>query len=111
MGWTSGRRSRQGHAVAREHGRKGVAGEEGMFPLSQRRQGIEALQLGVDEAGMTHDHAAVGQPLEEAREQRREICRVVEFIGAGEGRIGAQPQRRGTAAESEIGRASCRERV
>src|SRR6266516_708228 len=56
------------------------------------------FSLGVDEAGMTHDDAAIGQPIEEAREQRREIRLLVEFIGAGEGRIGAQPERRGPAA-------------
>src|SRR5215467_14768710 len=99
MGWTSRARSRQGHAVAREHGWKLIAGKEGIFPLSQRRQGIEALQFCVDEAGMTHDYAAVGQTVEEAREQRREIGRIIEFVGAGEGWVGAQPQRRGTAAE------------
>ena len=75
--------------MARKHGWKLVADEEGIFPLSQRGQGIEALQFCVDEAGMTHDDAAVGQPVEEAREQRREICPIVEFVGAGEGRIGA----------------------
>jgi len=74
--------------VAREHGRKVIAGEEDIFLLSQCRQGIEALQFCIDEAGMSHDHAAVGQTVEEAREQRREIGCIVEFVGAGEGRIG-----------------------
>src|SRR5215472_4039304 len=100
MGWTSRARSRQGHAVAREHGRKLIAGEEGIFPRSQRREGIEALQFCVDETGMTHDHAAVGQPVEKARQQRSEICRLVEFVGAGEGWIAPKPQRRATVAES-----------
>ena len=48
----------------------------------------ETAQFRINKTGMTHDHAAVRQTVEEAREQRREIGRIVEFVSAGEGRIG-----------------------
>jgi hypothetical protein len=76
--------------VACERRREGIPGEVGVFLLAQGRERIEPLQFGVDEAGMTHHHAAVGQPLEEPREQRRKVRRIIELIGAGETRIGAQ---------------------
>src|SRR5262249_12265039 len=78
---------------------KSIADKKGIFLLPERRQRIEPLQFGVDEAGMTHDDAAVGQVIEKTREQRLEIRSLVEFVSSREGRIGVQPQRGGPAPE------------
>ena len=48
---------------------------------------------------MAHHQAAVRQPVEEAREQRREIRPLAEVIGTGERRVGGQAERRRAAAE------------
>src|SRR5947207_1463615 len=93
-------RSRQRYAVVREHHRKSVAGEKSIFLFPERRQRIEPLKFRIDKAGMAHDHAAVGQGIEEAREQRGEVRARIERIGAGEGRIRAQSSRRGPPPKS-----------
>src|SRR5581483_1038506 len=93
---TSGER----HALRGEQVRKRALREERIFALTQMRQRVEPLQLGVDEARVAHDHAAVRQALEEAREQRREIRRRGVVVGAGEARIGAQAKPLRAAAEA-----------
>jgi hypothetical protein len=50
-----------------QHPREGIAAEESMFFLAQRREWIEPLQFGVDKAWMAHDHAAVRKPVKKAR--------------------------------------------
>src|SRR5262245_65728747 len=92
-------RLRQRAAVAREQAGERFIGEEGVLLLTQGRQRIEPLQLGIDEAWVAHDHAAVRQLFEKAREHGREIRLVAELVGAREGRIGANAERRGTAPE------------
>src|SRR5215470_7442500 len=49
---------------------------------------------------MTHHHAAVRQPIEKLRKGIGKIRLVAERVGAGEGRIGAYPERRRAATEA-----------
>ena len=42
--------------------------EKRVFPFALMRERVEPLQFGIDQAGMTHDQPAVGQPGQEARE-------------------------------------------
>src|SRR6516164_1396943 len=80
--------------------RKCINAKIGVFALAQDRQRVELAKLGVDEAGMTHDHAAVGEPIEKAGKQDREIDVVAEFIGASETRISFHSKRGGAPAEA-----------
>ena len=50
---------------------------------------------------MAHDQPAVRQPGEKPREDRGEVGRVVEIIGAGEGRIGGDAKPPRLAAEAQ----------
>src|SRR5262245_44504976 len=59
-------RSRQADAMAGQQCREAVVGEKRVLLLAQGGERIEPLQFGIDEAGMTHHQAAVGQPVEEA---------------------------------------------
>ena len=79
--------------------RKCIAAEKGIFALAQDRQRIEPAKLGIDEAGMTHDQAAVGEPIEKAGKQGREIDVVPELVCAGETRIGLHSERSGAPAK------------
>src|SRR5436305_164221 len=80
--------------------RKCITAEKGIFALAQDRQRIELAELGIDEARMTHDKAAVGEPIEKAGKQGRKIDVVAEFIGASETRIGFRSNRGGAPAEA-----------
>ena len=86
--------------MARKQARKAVLSKERVFLLPQGGERIELLQLRVDEAWMTHHHAAVWQPVEKVWKGRSKVRLVSERVGAGEGRIGAHAKRGGTAAEA-----------
>ena len=79
----------KGDAVRRQHLRKAVSGEKGVFAFAQGRKRIEPLQLRIHKAGMTHHHASVAQAVEKARKQLGEIRIIMELISPGEGRVGA----------------------
>src|SRR5215510_10940715 len=91
---------RQRDAVTRQQGGEGILHEKRVFLLPQGGKRIELLELRVDEARVTHHHAAVREPVEKLRKGIRKIRLVAKRISAREGRIGAHAQRRRAAAEA-----------
>src|ERR1700730_15131171 len=98
-GETHGRASGQRYAMARQQVRKCFPHPKGLVAVPQRGGRIEPRQLGIHEAGVTHDQTAIRQLVEETGKQGGKIGVVVEFIGPRKGRIGAQAARAGALLE------------
>ena len=58
-------RSRQGEAAFRQELREPFAGEKRVFLLAHGGEVVEALEFRVDESGVTHHHAPLGQAFQE----------------------------------------------
>src|ERR1700683_691219 len=69
--------------------RKCVAEKIRVFALAQVGQWIKPRQFGIDDAGMAHNHAAVGHAVKKIRKQFGVIGAGAERVGAGEGRVSA----------------------
>ena len=80
-------RSGQTRARPGEEGGKIFASEKFIFRLTPVGQLVARDKFGIDEAGMAHDDAALGEPIEKAREQRAEILRGRKIVGAGKSGI------------------------
>ncbi len=62
-------------------GGEGRAGEIVAFALTRAVDRVDPLQRVIDLAGMDHDHRAIGQAVQEAGKERREVA-AIEIIGA-----------------------------
>src|SRR4029077_5566148 len=91
--------SAQGDFVRCQHGGKLLGAEKSVFAFALHCQRIEADQDVIDQARMTHDHAAIGHALKKSLHQRAEIGRSGEIVGAREARIERQPRARCAGAE------------
>ena len=90
----------QRESAFRQQLRKPLAGEKGVFLLAHGREVVEALQFGIDEAGMAHHHAAVGQAVQERCEHGVIGDGAPEIIGAGKARIGGDAEDRAAPAHA-----------
>ena len=92
--------SLQRQALSCKHRRESIACQKCIFPLAQGGERIEPPELRIHKTGVTHHHAAVRQPLEEARKESGEIGIFGKVISAGKGGIGPQTQGLGTTPKA-----------
>jgi hypothetical protein len=83
-----------------EQAGKRVIDQKEIFALAQGRERVEPLELGIDEAGMTHHHAPVRQPAKEPGKDLGIVRVLRKGIGPGEGGIDAHAIPVGEAAET-----------
>src|ERR1700687_1821891 len=91
--------SAQCNFVRSQQVREMLAAEESVFMFALDGQRVEADQGLVDEPRVTHDEAALRQPIEKLSHQDAEIGLSRKIIGAGESRIECDIGAQGTAAK------------
>src|ERR1700680_5087266 len=91
--------STQCNLVRSQQVREMLAAQESVFMFALDRQRIEADQGFVDEPRVTHDEAALRQPIEKLSHQDTEVGPLRKIIGAGESRIECDIGAQRTAAK------------